>query len=100
MNEAAQWTIPIKTRGQRAQKRSDKWDTNYIRAVQEIAAEVSVECGRKIGFATLNVNLAIQRGQYFTEVRRRLAQRVKQLNKESKRHAHSTNQQIRRSKAI
>lgn len=91
-NDSHPWVIPSRTRGNRQEDHTYKWVVEYHQAVKEIAAELSEECGRKIGFATLNMNLATQRSAYFTEVRRRLNKRVKQITKENKRHAHQDRQ--------
>lgn len=91
MNDTNRWVLPSKQYGTRLENRSDKWNPIYLQAAKEIAAELSEELGQKIGFSTLNINLATQRSAYFTEVRRRLNERVKQISKENKRHAHQIN---------
>ncbi|TFC63738.1 hypothetical protein E3O62_02615 [Cryobacterium sp. TMT2-15-1] len=100
MNDATNWVFPSKQYGTRLETKTDKWNPIYLQAAKEIAVEVSNECGRKIGFATLNSNLATQRSAYFTEVRRRLNQRVIQLTKENNRHANSKDKSSRSSHTV
>jgi len=91
MTEDNPWYKPHKKNGNELKNMTRKWDTMYIQAVTEIAAEESGKWGVTIAFATLNMNLSTQRSAYFTEVRRRLNERVTQLTKEKQRHA-NTNQ--------
>lgn len=82
------WYIPSKRRGQRLAKMNLYWDANLMQAASEIAAEEGAKFGIRISAPALLTNLAIHRGEYFTDVRRRLRTRYKQLNRE---HSNATN---------
>jgi hypothetical protein len=85
MQQPFPWIIPSKYRGDAVKRHTHHWDSHLIQAAQEIAAEESAKYGRKISGMTLIATLATQRGEFYTEMRKRLNQRMKGLKKEYQR---------------
>ncbi|MEU2203563.1 hypothetical protein AB0P19_07035 [Microbacterium oleivorans] len=93
MNTEPIWYVPSKRKGDPLEKQNLYWDKNLLRAAQEIGKEEKTKHGYQVSGPVLLSNLAIKRGEYYTQVRRRLKERYEQLNKESRRE-HQTQQQI------
>ena len=89
MKDVKPWSVRSKSSGHELKHSAWRWDTTFIKALHEIAEEEKERFGLKeLGLTTLLINLATERSAYFTEVRRRLNERDRQLSKEKQRHAH------------
>jgi hypothetical protein len=92
MTSKSPWILATKANGYALHQYGDRFDIHFRQAVQEIADEENAKYKPSIGATTVLWNLVIAQGPEANDLRRRIRARMKQLKKESKRHAHQARQ--------